>query len=76
MTALKQRLAKVEATRNVKAAKAALSFIWASPDDDAALEAAVKLAEDEGCLIFVNSIYPPYQPGEDPGIETGLQRRG
>lgn len=75
MTGLKQRLAKVEASRTVKQFKPALSFIWASPDDDAALEAAAAKAEAEGRLIFVHSIYPPYAPGEDPGIPTGLQHR-
>ena len=76
MTGLKQRLAKVEVSRAARQFKPALSFIWASPDDDAALEAAHRQAEAEDRILFVCSIYPPFQPGEAPGIKTGLQPHG
>lgn len=73
MTGIKHRLSKIEASRSQKQVKPAMWFIWASPDDDAALDAASRQAEAEGRLIFVHTIYPPYAPGEDPGIKTGLQ---
>jgi len=64
MSSTKHRLQRMEDAREVKAFRPAMSFTWASADDDAALETALKQAETEDRLIIVRRIWPPYRPSE------------
>jgi hypothetical protein len=59
MTAIKSRLARLEAQRPPEPVKPALVFTWYSEKDDAALAEMRTRAEDEGRILFVVQFVEP-----------------
>lgn len=59
MSNIEGRLARLEAKLPPRPIKPWATFLWASPADDAALEAAEKAAEAEGRNIMVISLVSP-----------------
>lgn len=59
MSNIETRLARLEAKLPPRPIKPWATFLWSSPDQDAALEAAEKAAEAEGRNIMVIRLVAP-----------------